>query len=89
MSATMYWRPTPHDPRGHVILPPLHSLLARAWLGQDGTLGTGPYTVSACAPSSTSNCAYLQGLVDAGLDGAQELLDAIGKHDSVDIWIDR
>ena len=31
---------------------------------------------------------YLRGLVDAGVEGAQELIDAIVKHEHVEIWLE-
>lgn len=32
---------------------------------------------------------YLEGLADGGVAGAQELIDAIRKHGSIEIWIER
>ena len=31
---------------------------------------------------------YLAGLVDAGVDGAQELIDAIEQYEEVDLWLE-
>ena len=33
------------------------------------------------------NISYLSGLRDAGVEGAQELIDAIEKHDEVVVWL--
>lgn len=34
------------------------------------------------------NISYLRGLADAGVEGAQELIDAIDKHEEVELWLE-
>jgi len=34
------------------------------------------------------NVSYLRGLADANVEGAQELIDAITKHNEVELWLE-
>jgi hypothetical protein len=35
-----------------------------------------------------SNLEYLRGLRDGGVEGAQKLIDAIDKHETVRVWLE-
>ena len=76
MSTTLYWQPVPN-------LPPLRSLpcglkgfLAKRYLDH-GSL-KGSFTIRR---GSLGALNYLEGLADAGIDGAAELIGAIAKSD--------
>ncbi len=85
MSATMRYRRKLKAPNGVCIDRPLHSLLALRFFGHDGSLSSAPR----CFDRNTEALmAYLEGLRDANVKGAQELLTEIIDH-PVEIWIDR
>ena len=83
MSASMYWRAEPKElPPKHNVDRPLHSILARRYLDQDGTLSCDPFHLGGGALD------YLLGLADAGVEGAVELAAAIQTHDVIELWIE-
>lgn len=82
MSSSLYWRAAPK------ALPPKHDLpselkyaIARRFWGHDGSLYGDEIEMD------KSSIGYLEGLVDGGVDGAQELIDAIRKETVVQLWI--
>lgn len=83
MSASMYWRPVYPKPEAAYVDDQIrHALAPRLW-GQSGSDSAGPDELDAtCLP-------YLEGLRDGGLKAADELIDAIRKHGSIEIWIER
>lgn len=73
MSAKLCWRP---KARTRETLPyALQSILREA-------LGESPRTFS------NKDIPYLTGLRDAKIEGAQELIDAIEKHEEVELWLE-
>lgn len=74
MSANLYWEPYKKRPKS---LPDALRFKLR-----DG------YGVSNEAIMNASDLAYLQGLRDCSIDGAQELIDAIEKHEAVRVWLE-
>jgi hypothetical protein len=60
----------------------LKSLLAKRYWEQDGSLKGGPTTLT------SADIAYLSGLSDAGIKGADELIEAINKYEAVEIFIE-
>lgn len=74
MSATLYWRP-----RRPLESKSLDDQL-RFILNLDGVSGPVPF--------GRSNLDYLRGLADAEVKDAQTLIDAIEKHDDVELWLE-
>lgn len=82
MSSSLYFRVLPADK------PPLscaiQKLLGRRFWGHDGSLSGDPVQLS------SSDLAYLRGLADAGdkvvSADAKRLIDAIEKHDEVELY---
>jgi len=83
MSASMHWRPANPIPEGHVVYDGLRQKLARRLWDHDGTLTSDPH------PLTKEDVPYLEGLRDGGVSGAQDLIDAIRKHGTIDVWIER
>lgn len=80
MGVNLYWRPVIKRIDKHRSLPDaLKRILARRYFDQDGTLSTDWL--------ETQDMDYLQGVADAGVEGAEELLKAIEKYGSVEIRI--
>jgi len=75
MSSTLMWRP-PH--RGKELPDALKYALCKRWADQ--SIRTVFSNEDGC------DMAYLQGLRDAGVDGAQELLDAVKRYGEVEVW---
>lgn len=83
VSTTMYWRPAPKTPPPGTDLPDtLKRIIADRFWDHDGTL-----YAEAAQLGTQSDLAYLEGLRDAGVAGADELLEAIRKHGAIEIWI--
>jgi hypothetical protein len=82
MSANLYWRPVPSVIKDHDLPDALkYALSPRVWK-HDGTLSAKPTIITKVS------IPYLEGLVDGGVNGAQELIDAIKKNDGqVEIYI--
>lgn len=83
MSASMYWRPSPPKPDGEYVADRVRQAITERLWGQSYSDSMEPQTLDGDV------LPYLNGLVDAGLGEAQELIDAIRKHGSIEIWISR
>lgn len=82
MSTSLYWRPVPKDPPpSRELSYELKKAIARRLWGHDGSLCGAEVEVDA------GMALYLEGLVDAGVPGADELLDAVREHGRVVVWI--
>jgi hypothetical protein len=80
----MYWRPVNPRPEGEYVDDAVRQRLApRLWGDGAGTDSVGPDELD------KRFIPYLEGLADGGVDGAQELIDAIRKHGTIEIWIAR
>jgi hypothetical protein len=78
----MYWRPAPKEEPPVQDLPyELKRAVAQRFWGHDGTLHGDDYALS------KEDIPYLEGLADAGIDGATELIEAIRQHGRVLVWI--
>lgn len=87
MSASMHWRPVYPKPEGEYVDDRVRRALAQHLWDQDGSMSEGPSELD------KDNLQYLQGLRD-GLSGeaatsAQELIDAIRRHGTIEVWISR
>ena len=65
---------------GHRLPYELKITLSRKLWDTDGSCGFGEATMT------TDDTPYLEGLRDAGVDGAQELIDILNEHESVILW---
>lgn len=74
MSTSLYWRPVSKD---YESLP---DQLKQALRKGGETDGTHKRTID------TNECRYLDGLIDAGVDGAKDLKDAVCEYGEVEIW---
>lgn len=78
MSQSLYWRPA--KPRKESSLPDTLKLILKK-----------RYETLDCANENdvldAGALPYLEGLADAGVDGAKELIAAIKRHEQVEIWI--
>lgn len=81
MSTSMYWRPVPKEPRPAELPYDLKRAIAQRLWGHDGSLWGEATEID------RSILPYLEGLRDAGVDGAAELIAAIQQHDKVEVWI--
>ena len=82
MSSTLYWRPAPKDvPPAEGLPYELKKAIARRFWDHDGSLHGDEIEVGA------AEVPYLEGLSDGGVDGAEELLQAIREHGRVLLWI--
>lgn len=81
--SSMYWRPgrPPEDPE-QVLPDHLKHVLAKRIWRRDGSCNESPVSID------RSWLDYLAGLEDAGVEGADFLIMLIGKHGSVEIWIE-
>lgn len=81
VSTGLKWRPAVPLPDAEQLAYELKRALGRRLWGHDGSLhGDDQEVGSEFVP-------YLEGLVDAGLTSAQDLIDAIERHGRVIIWI--
>ena len=79
MSSSLKWRPAMSQSR---TLPrPLKYPLSRRLWDTDGSTGHGDAVVTV-----EEHLPYLEGLRDAGVEGAQELIDILNKHVAVIVW---
>lgn len=75
MSTVLFFRPTP------AVLPyELKNVISKRFWGTDGSCGGG------IVVASDVDLEYLYGVRDAGVSGAQTLIDAISEHGKVSIW---
>lgn len=73
MSMNLYWEPAHRKPSGD-LSDELKFALRKRFQGHvDGIL-------------DHADIGYLQGLLDAGIEDAQALIDAISKHDSIRVY---
>jgi len=84
MSSSLYWRPVPRDipPAEELPYQLKKALSVRLW-GHDGSLYGDKVELNKATPIIP----YLEGLADAGVEGAEELIRAINIHDAVVVWI--
>lgn len=75
MSATLCWRPVVKNRK---TLPDALKFVLRDKRGQGSEKNTYDH----------SDFPYLRGLVDAEVDGAQELIAAIEQHEEVEVWLE-
>ena len=80
MSSGMYFRPKPKDvPPGKWLPDDIrHKLGMRLWES---------YSLRNEADLDKTDLPYLEGLADGGVEGAQELVDAIHEYGRVRVWI--
>lgn len=78
MSSALMWRP--EAPDGEPLPKELKFRLSRRLWDTDGSCGHGEARMNA------SDIPYLEGMRDAGVKGAQELIDAITTHGTVILW---
>jgi hypothetical protein len=83
MSASMLWRPVNPKPDGEYVEDAFRQAIAKRLWGGDASSSTQPHELDA------SDLPYLNGLRDGGVKGAQVIIDAIQKHGSIEIWIER
>lgn len=81
MSTNLYARPLPKRQEfpswGH----PLKGIIAKRYLGHDGSLTSRGKVVL-----DGGDLSYLQGLVDSGVGGAAKLLAMVEKCGEVEVW---
>lgn len=82
MSTSLFWKPAPiNEPEPETLDYDLKKAIApRVW-DHDGSI-YGPEILF-----DKTRIPYLQGLADAHVDGAQELIDLIVDHGAVILWI--
>ena len=78
MSSSLMWRPIATD--ANHLPKELKFVISRRLWDTDGSIGGGE------ASMNMSDLSYLEGLNDAGVKGANELIDAIRKHGTVILW---
>ena len=80
MSSTAYWKPvTPKE--GNCLSDDLKRKIARRYMGHDGSLSGSVFL-------NHADMGWLEGLRDGGVKGADKLVDAINKHDDIEVWIE-
>lgn len=79
MSSNLMWRPARPPKSGSLPKDLKFKISKRLW-GTDGSCGDGEATVT------ESDIPYLEGLADAGISGAAELIELIRKHGEVVLW---
>lgn len=80
----MYWRPTVKIPDGVKLSYSLKEVFRRKFRRIQRNDGFKIVLNRA----HSNDVTYLQALIDARAEGAQELLDALKGHESIDIWLD-
>jgi len=80
MSSTLCWEPVKEISR--TFPDELKRALAKRYSDNDGSGGTNQWSMG------SDETEYVRGLCDAGVDGAQALLDAMAKHGTVFLWIE-
>jgi hypothetical protein len=79
VSSALMWRPIVPT-QGRQLPFALKKTLSRKLWGTDGSCGGGE------AVMTSADIPYLEGLRDAGVDGAEQLIDIINKHVMVALW---
>lgn len=77
MSSSLYWRPVPKDPARCDVPEDVEGAVRRRYWENEGTPRHEPAELDSHA------ILWLEGLRDAGLDGANELIAAIIEHDTI------
>jgi hypothetical protein len=77
MSTSLYWRPVPKDPPPYEVPDDIEDALRRRYWETDGTSHSEP------AELDSHDVLWLEGLRDAGLEGANELIAAIREHGTI------
>ncbi len=72
MSATLKWRPIDS---GRVLPYPLRAVMEKRF-------SSWPLRVGECWKS------YFEGLADAGIEGAAEVLGLLAIHEEIELWLD-
>ena len=80
MSTTAYWKPVVPQ-RGPILSDEIKCKIARRYLDHDGSL-------CGSIELDSSALGWLEGLRDGGVKDAQTLIDAIEKHDEIEVWLD-
>jgi hypothetical protein len=71
------WKPV--DRSGNSLPYELKKTLSRKLWDTDGSIGGSAVVDAELIP-------YLEGLQHAGVDGAEELIEAINTHEQVEVW---
>lgn len=79
MSSSLQWKPA-FPAEGGTLDYELKRAISRRLWDTDGSTGHGEATVT------RADLPYLEGLRDAGVKGAQKLIDLIEKHEAVIVW---
>lgn len=80
MSTSLYWRRV--SPMEGDLSIDLKKAIAHRFWGHDGTLAGDHHIVD------RGSIDYLSGLADAGVDGAEELINLIRQHGQIDLWVE-
>ncbi len=80
MSTDLHWRPV--DKRSGTLPYKLKKVIAKRFWGHDGSLAGDELMLD------SHNLDYLAGLIDAGVEGADELKALILQHGRVVVWIE-
>jgi hypothetical protein len=78
MSSSLMWKPV-KQASGSLPKDLKYPISRRLW-GTDGSMGYGSAIVD------SSFIGYLEGLQDAGVKGAEELIGLINEHGEVELW---
>lgn len=79
MSSSLYWRPVPKDPPPYDVPDDVEGVLRRRYWED------WPNSNDRSEPRelNKNDIGWLEGLRDAGLEGANELIDAIREHGTI------
>jgi len=78
MSSTLMWKPLT-GAQGSLSYELKRVISKRLW-DTDGSCGGGVATMN------STDLDYLQGLMDAGIEGADEIIDLIHEHGDIQLW---
>lgn len=81
MSSDIFWKPV-KPIEGNQLPRTLKYVISPRFFNHDGTLGGSNVILN------ESHLEYLCGLLDCKVDGALELIDAIKRHGSVELYFD-
>lgn len=79
MSSTLMWRPVV-PVEGYSLPYELKKTLSRKLWDTDGSTGGGEATMT------ENDIPYLEGLRDAGVKGAEKLIEILRKHGAIVLW---
>jgi hypothetical protein len=90
MSATGRWRPVVDQPPGGSFDLPLRNIIAQRFFEGDmpsyGNEWDKPNDGAVRIDATDEVLAWFRGLVDAGVEEAGELTDALTEHGSIEVW---